>query len=129
MVRRETGDCVVVGVASGEREGAAAAGDCAAGVITGDNAVVGGISEGVPFSAEVAIPVTSFVAGDVVVGGTVVIVVVSGEVDEGVVVTVGTAEPDPGTTMADTGRANARARIRVQNRTWFTDNFAIIGDS
>jgi hypothetical protein len=125
MVGTKTGDCVVVGVASGEVEEAACRVGCALEVIEVVGIVVGGTVAGVPFTESAAVP-----AAAVVAKGTVVTVVVTEEMDVAFVVTVaaGTADVDDGAIIAGTGTATAKARTRVHNRIHFNEKCGVIGE-
>ena len=126
MVVTKTGDCVVVGAASGEREVEAGAADCAAAVSAGIGTVVGAAVVAVPFRTGTAVPATAVVAGGIVVGEAVVRDVVTDEAEAAVVVTIGTGALDTDPTIADTGIAIAKARSRVHNRILFKDTYGVI---
>jgi hypothetical protein len=126
MVGTKTGDCVVVGAASGAREVEAGAADCAAVVSAGVGTVVGAAVAAVPFRAGATVPATAVVARGTIVEEAVVTDVVTEEVEAAVVVAVGTGALDTDPTIADTGIAIAKATNRVHNRIRFKDTYGVI---
>jgi hypothetical protein len=130
MVGTKTGDCVVVGAASGEREVAAGTGDCAAVVSAGVGTVVGAAVVAVPFRAGAAVPATAVVAGGTVVGEAVVTEGVTedvtAEVTAAVSVAVGTTDGEAGAIIAATGIVTARARSREQKKILFKEKCGVI---
>ncbi|WP_048068241.1 hypothetical protein [Methanoregula boonei] len=126
MVGTKTGDCVVVGVASGEEEEAACRVGCALAVIEVVGIVVGGTVAGVPFTESAAVPAAAVVAKGTVVEEAVVTVVVTEEMDVAFVVAVGTGALAIDPTIADTGIATAKARTRVHNRIRFNEKCGVI---
>jgi hypothetical protein len=118
-VGRETGDCVVVAAADGERVGVPGEEDSAPAVNRGVGTMVGSVVTAVSFWVGAAVPAASLATE---VPGVTVTVVTEGVPEEvGVAVaiatTAGVGDVAIGAIIAETGTVTAKTRSRIHGRT------------